>query len=431
MQYQGNRAKLVISIIFDGNQYVLLSDLMAMKRLIFVALLAWLCLDGSGQEATRWRGPSGNGIYPDNGLLRKWPAAGPEILWTFHELGQGHSSAVADHGYIYTTGMINGTGFIFKFTRDGDLVYKKPYGSEFTTSWYGTRGSPVIVGDKIYLLSGMGKLTCLNNRNGQILWSKDLFKDLDGRNIQWGVNETPVIDGEIIYVTPGGRNNNVVALNRHSGKLIWSSRAKGQLSAYCTPLLFEHNGRKILATHTASHLVGLDANTGRMLWSLVQPNTYSVHANTPIYHQGELFYFSGYGQGGAKLKLSRDGSSVSKAWTTKTLDSRMGGAILLDGYLYGSGDNNREWRCLDWKTGKETYSSMAIGKGAVIAADGMLFCYSERGELALVKADPSSFQVLSTTRVTHGSEQHWAHPMIDQGVLYLRHGKSLVAYKIK
>jgi outer membrane protein assembly factor BamB len=289
----------------------------------------------------------------------------------------------------------------------------------------------VIVGDRVYLVTGHGKLICLNEENGEILWSKELFKEFDGSNIQWGMNETPVVDGDLIYATPGGRRNNVVALNRLNGNLVWTSPGKGELSAYCTPLLFEHNGRKILATHTSSHLIGLDAATGKLLWSHRHPNQWSVHPNTPIYHQGELFYFSGYGQGGGKLKLSEDGNSVSKVWFNNKMDSRMGGAVLVDGHIYLSGDVNRQWRCVDWDTGKESYSSSEIAKGAVIYADGMLYCYSERGELALVKADPSGFQVVSQTRVNLGSEQHWAHPVIYDGVLYVRHGKALIAYKVK
>ena len=109
----------------------------------------------------------------------------------------------------------------------------------------------------------------------------------------------------------------------------------------------------------------------------------------------------------------------------------MGGAVLLDGYIYTSGDMNREWRCLDWESGKEMYASTDIGKGVVIYADGMLYCYSEKGELALVKPDPSGFNVVSKTKVTLGSEQHWAHPAIYDGVLYVRHGQALISYKIK
>jgi len=402
-----------------------------MVKVISILLAAVIFLNIQAQEPTRWRGPSANGIYPETGLLKQWPAGGPEILWSYEQLGQGHSSAAVVNGFVYTTGMIDGTGFLFKFDLNGKLIYRKPYGPEFTESWYGTRGTPVVVGGKIYLESGLGKLVCINDSDGEILWSKELFSVFDGKNISWGVNETPVIDGDIIYVTPGGRKNNVVALNRHSGKLIWSSAGKGELSAYCTPLLFNHNGRKMLATHSASHIMGLDAATGKLLWSQYQPNTYSVHANTPIYHDGELYYFSGYGQGGGKLKLSKDGSSVSRGWFKNINDSRMGGAVLVDGYLYGSGDVSRQWRCLEWENGKEMYVADTIARGAVIYAEGMLYCYSERGELALVKADPSEFLLISKTRVALGSEQHWAHPMIHDGVLYVRHGRALIAYRVK
>lgn len=401
-----------------------------MKRLISFAALIWLVSWSVAQVPTRWRGPSGNGIYEESGLLKEWPAEGPEVLWTFEQLGQGHSSAVADQGFLFTSGMIEGTGYLFKFKLDGELIWKKPYGPEYSQSWYGTRGSPVIVGDKIYLESGHGKLVCLQNSDGKILWSRELFEDFDGSNTQWGVNETPVVDGDVIYATPGGKNNNVVALDRHSGELIWTSKGRGELSAYCTPLLFEHKGRKILATHTASSFIGLDAKSGEVLWSQRQTNEWSVHANTPIYHDGSLLYFSGYGRGGGLLKLSPDGNSVSQTWFVDSLDSRMGGAVLVDGYIYSSGDKYREWRCKEWKTGKEMFASSALGKGAVIFADGMLYCYSERGELALVKADPSGFKVISKTRVTHGSEQHWAHPMIHEGVLYVRHGQALIAYNV-
>ena len=402
-----------------------------MNRLICVLLVTCTGTGIMAQLPTRWRGTTGDGIYRESGLLKEWPANGPEILWSFKELGQGHSSAIVDGGFIYTSGMIGGTGYLFKFGMDGSLVYRKPYGPEFTESWYGTRGTPVIVGDRVYLASGHGKLVCFSSGTGKILWSKDLFRDFDGKNIQWGFNETPVVDGDLIYVTPGGRNNNVVALDRFTGDLVWSSRGLGELSAYCTPLLFEHNGRKILATHTASHLRGLDAATGKLLWSRHQPNQWSVHANTPLYHEGALFYFSGYGQGGGLLKLNDDGSSVTPGWFMKELDSRMGGAVLVDGHLYSSGDNSREWRCVEWTTGKEKYASSEVGKGVVIFADGMLYCYSDRGELALVEATPDGFNVLSKTRVTLGSEQHWAHPMIHDGVLYVRHGQALIAYKVK
>ena len=403
-----------------------------MKKVIFSSLLgAMIALSCTAQEPTRWRGPNLNGIYPESGLMDSWPASGPEIIWSFEELGQGHSSAAADNSNIYTAGMIDETGYLFKFDLTGRLLNKYAYGPEYTQSFYGTRGTPVIVGDLAYIVSGFGKLVCMDHSTGKTIWSKDMVKDFGGEVIKWGYNETPVVDGDKLYCTPGGKTDNVVALDRHSGELIWSCKGKGELSAYCTPLLFEHNGRKILATHTASHLLGIDAETGKLLWSHSQPNKWSVHANTPIYSGGELLYFSGYGQGGGVLKLDQNGESVSEVWFSKDFDSRIGGAVLVDGYIYGSGDNSRTWKAVDWKTGKAKYESSEIAKGTLIFADGKLYCYSEKGELALVKADPEKFELAGNTKVTLGSEQHWAHPMISNGVLYIRHGKALVAYKIK
>ncbi|MCK5692692.1 MAG: PQQ-like beta-propeller repeat protein [Bacteroidales bacterium] len=401
-----------------------------MKRLIAIIAICTLLSDGFTQEPTIWRGPSRDGHYPETGLLKQWPAGGPEIIWSLTDLGQGHSSAIVDQGFVYTTGMISDMGYLFKLDQKGKLVYKIEYGPEFTESFYGTRGTPTIVGDKIYLLSGLGKLYCFDNETGDILWTKDLFKDFDGSIIQWGMNETPVVDGKVLYITPGGKKNNLVALNRHTGDLIWSSPGNGELTAYCTPLLFEHNGRKLLATHSESHLMGFDATTGKMLWKQHQPNEWSVHPNTPIYHEGGIFYLSGYGQGGGMLELSPDGNSAKLKWKHKNMDSRMGGAVLVNGYVYGSGDS-RLWSCYDWQTGEEKYTSQEIGHGVVIYADGMLYCYSQRGELALVTPDPTGFKVVSKTKVALGTEQHWAHPVIYDGILYVRHGRALIAYKVK
>ena len=194
--------------------------------------------------------------------------------------------------------------------------------------------------------------------------------------------------------------------------------------------MFTHNGRKLLATHTESHLMCIDPKNGEVLWTYNHPNKWSVHANTPIYHDGDIFLFSGYGKGSAKLSLSADGSSADVAWTS-VFDNRIGGAVLIDGYIYGSGDRERAWRCIDWETGKDMWTNEDIGKGVTIAADGKLFGYSDRGEFVLVKATPDKFDLAGKTRVREGSEQHWAHPVIHDGVLYLRHGNAMIAYKVK
>jgi outer membrane protein assembly factor BamB len=398
----------------------------------FYALVGLLLISNCllAQEPTVWRG-EGNGIYNETGLMKEWPANGPEILWTFEGLGEGHSSPVFANGLIYISSMLDGNGFIFVLNQDGSLKWKTNYGKEFAESYPGARSSVVVAGDLMYMYTGYGELICMDSNTGDKKWSKKAFEDFDGENIRWGVTETVVVDGDLVYVTPGGKKNNVVALNRFTGETVWSSPGKGELSAYCTPLMIELPSRKLLVTHTADHIIGLDAKTGKLLWDHPHTNRWQVHPNTPIFYEGDLFCFSGYGQGGVKLNMNADGSSVEKAWFKQELDSRMGGMVVVDGYIYGSGDKAREWRCVNWDTGEETYVDKTIGKGVTIYADGMLYCYSDRGELALVEANPQEFKVISQTKVELGTAQHWAHPVINNGRLFVRHGDALIVYKIK
>ncbi len=404
---------------------------MILRTIILYSILLLSCTFISAQTPSKWRGPNGNGVYNETGLLKKWPAGGPQIIWHFDKLGIGHSSPVIDNNLIYLSGMEGTTGYIYVLTTDGKLKWKAPYGTEFSESYPGARSTPVIAGDLLYMYSGLGELVCMSTVDGKINWKKNILKEFDAENIRWGVTETVLIDGDIVYVTPGGKKNNVVALNRKTGNLVWSSPAKGTLSAYCTPLLINLPARKLLVTMVEGNIIGLDAANGKMLWSYPHTNKYEIHPNTPIYHDGGLFCFSGYGQGGVKLELSADGSSVKKAWFSEKLDSRIGGMVLVNGYLYGSGDTGREWRCVDWKTGAEKYADKTIAKGTIIYADGMLYCYSERGELALVEATPAGFKIAGQTKVELGTDQHWAHPVIADGKLYIRHGNTLIAYKIK
>ncbi len=382
------------------------------------------------QEPTRWRGPEGNGIYPENNLLKEWPADGPEILWSYNELGEGHSSPVISNGKIYVSGMEGQTGFIYIFDLQGNFEDKFKYGREFDESYPGSRSSPTVVGDLLYIMNGYGELFCYDLNSKTLKWDKKLHSGFDGKNIRWGVTETLVVDGNKIYCTPGGKKNNVVALNRMTGKLMWSCPGEGELSAYCTPIMIDHGDTRLLVTHTASHVLGIDRNTGVLLWSQNQPNQWSVHANTPIYADDAIFYFSGYGQGGGKLKLNANGQNITQEWFETKADSRMGGAVYIDGFIYSSGDKFRDWFCIDFQTGEMKWSSGDVGKGVIIAADEMLILYSERGELALAEASPEGFNLKGKTRVTLGSAQHWSHPVIHDGVLYVRHGSAIIAYKI-
>jgi len=397
---------------------------------LFVILSICLLVVSNAQEATKWRGNNSSGVYTADKLLASWPAEGPQIVWSANGFGLGYSSPAFANNKIYLNGMADGQAVLFVLDQNGKLLQQFKYGKEFDASYPGTRSTPTIAGDLAYMLTGNGLLTCLNLTTGKPVWEKDFLTQMDGSNITWGYTESLLIDGDKLFCTPGGKVNNVMALNRMTGETIWNCAGLGELSAYCSPLLIKLATRQLLVTHTANHVLGIDAGTGKLLWNSEHPNAWAVHPNTPIYSDGGLFVFSGYGQGGEKLKLSTDGSSITKEWEIKSFDSRIGGAVLIDGYLYGSGDNGRSWQCIDWKSGAQKYSSTDVAKGVTIAVNKKLIGYSEKGELFMADADPSAFKVISKTKVTLGSEQHWAQPVVNNGILYVRHGNTLIAYKI-
>ena len=244
--------------------------------------------------------------------------------------------------------------------------------------------------------------------------------------------EAPAINGNKVYFTPGGDSISMVALNTETGATIWKSKATSEQTAYCSPLLFEHNSKKYIVTSFTDNIECFDAETGTFLWKISQKNRYSIHPNTPIYKDGCVYSISGYKTGGVMIKLSDDGKTATEIWRNESMDNQIGGAVWLDKYIVSSGhENDREWQALDAQTGKVTFKTDSLGKGAVVYADGLYYCYADNGVLGILELKDNGFSVKSKFRITLGSDQHWAHPVIDKGIMYIRHGNTLMAYSIK
>jgi len=383
-------------------------------------------------EFSQWRGPDRDGKYPDKNLLKQWPSQGPDLIWTVTDLGEGYSSPAVTSRGIYLTGMIDGTGILFAIDLNGKELWRTSYGPEWQDGHDGARTTPTIVGDKIYIMSGNGKVVCLNTADGGIVWEVDLIQSFNARNLKWGMTESLLVDGDRLFCTPGGSKAMMVILDRFSGKTIKIIQGNGEKSGYASPTIITHNEKRIILTMTGRSLVGLNAESGDYLWRQEHKTKYDINPNTPIYHQGYIYAVSGYGTGGQLVKLGPDGKNVQQIWSDKTLDSQMGATVLLDDYIYGSGHKNKGWHCIEWKTGKVKYTAKDLGnKGNIIFAEGLLYCYSENGDVGLVKPSPEKFNVISSFEITKGSGPHWAHPVIESGKLYIRHGDVLQVYDIK
>ena len=230
-----------------------------------------------------------------------------------------------------------------------------------------------------------------------------------------------------------------MALNRFTGKLIWSNKGFGERSAYNSPKLIELPSRKILVTFSAYHLMGFDTRTGILLWSQEQdnykpekrlPGNGDTHSNTVLYEKGFIYYTAGDGNCSVKLKLSDDGTKITQIWRNTRFDSFMGGVVKIGDYIYGSGTVKADLRALNANNGVLT-DSVRIGSGAIIGADNMLYYYTQKGDMMLLSYNQGKIEKVSSFRIKEGTLQHFSHPVIHNGVLYQRHGNTIMAFNIK
>lgn len=411
---------------------------MNLKRLLFFVCLPVIIFEITDASAqSQWRGPNRDGIYPETKLMKEWPAEGPQMLWSFEGLGTGQGSVVVANEIVFVSGIpdtLNSDGYLFAFNTKGKLLWKKNYGKDWTGIFPGARSTPIVVDDLVYVESGNGNVYCLNAKNGESVWNVDFFKDFQADSIQFGFSESLLVDGDKLYCTPGGKTKNMVALNRFTGKKIWASAAYGEPATYCSPIVFNHNGQRMLANLTSTSIIGLDADNGEMYWRIHQFQDNKIHGNTPVYSNGNLFVSSASrkdSSGLVSIKLSPDGKKAEIAWRNKEFINLMGGFVLKDGFIYGGAYLQPKWFCIDSQTGLTKYIAKELGGGPVIYADGLFYCYAEKdGEMALAEGTPEQFRIISKFKVPLGTAQHWAHPVIADGKLYIRHNNALMVYDI-
>ncbi len=205
---------------------------------------------------------------------------------------------------------------------------------------------------------------------------------------------------------------------------VFAPRAADVLTRFAKP-----KGNRLLITMVEKSVVCLDIETGKLIWQIPYPTKYDISAVSPVYKNGMLYTTTSYGYGGVGFAMSDNCTKWKKKWTDKTLDCHHGSVINIGNDIYGS--SGREWVCLDIVSGKVKYTERLVGKGSVIYVDGLFYCYGEKGMLALVKAGANGFEEISSFKIELGNDKHWAHPVVSDGVLYMRHGDTIMAFDIK
>jgi len=402
-----------------------------MKIIILALPILLLIVSCARQpEIAQWGGPQRDGRYPGKDLLKQWTAEGPKLLWIDATVGDGYGSPVVTNDALFVTGATDSTGYLYSFNLKGKLRWKVAYGPEWAINFPGSRSAPTVVDDLIYVSSGKGEIGCFNRKDGSKVWSNNIFSNLHGKNTVFGYSESLLVKDQMVYCTPGGADTNVVALNRFTGEMIWKCKGMGQVSAFCSPRIIQQGKHNILLTFSELSMLGIDADNGKLLFTHKQDTLGNVHSNAPIYDKGYIYYVAGDGNRTVKLKLSDDGESITEVWRCKPFDNIMGGVVQIDNQLIATGHRKQELMSLDMESGKVT-QQLKIGRGATILADGMIYMYDEKGTVHLVDPGGAELKEVSTFKVTKGTKEHFSHPVIANGILYIRHGKSLMAYNIK
>ncbi|PLX25385.1 MAG: hypothetical protein C0599_00715, partial [Salinivirgaceae bacterium] len=350
-----------------------------MKNLfIFIIALLMVYSCDNQTEFSQWRGVNRDGIYNETNLLKSWPENGPTLLWETEEIGNGYGSPTIAGNTLYIQGEIDSIGYLFAFDLKGKLQWKVPYGKEWTKTFQGSRACPTVVDDLIYISSGMGSLSCFNRNDQKKLWSVDLKDDFNGKYTMHGHSEAPLIDGDKVFLVPGGDEHNVVALDRFTGKLLWSCKALRERPGYNAPYMIRLEKRHVLVTFTAYALLGIDANDGTLLWTHIQNNIPvekhklgmgDTHSNTVLYDSGYIYYVAGDGNCGVKLKLSDDGTEITEVWRNSSVDDYMGGFVKLGNYIYTGTTQMRSLVSVDAEDGS-IIDTLKIGPGNTNCSDG-------------------------------------------------------------
>ena len=422
---------------------------MPTKTLISALSWAILLSFASAADWPQWQGPDRNAVSKEGGLLKEWTKDGPPLAWKIKGLGGGDSAPSIAAGRIFGMGNRGDDEVIWALSeKDGKELWVTRLGPAFKQSWpQGKEGpgcTPTVDGELLYLEGLAGDVTCLQVKDGKILWQRSLQKDFGGSLPTWSFRESPLVDGDKLICTPGGEDATLVALEKLTGKTIWKSQVPGNpKAAYASAIAIELEGQRMYVQFTQKGLVGVAASDGKFLWRYDRAaNSHGIICSTPIYHDGLVFASSAYGAGGGLVKLSKDANGGVKAeevYFSKKMQNHHGGMIVFDGCLYGANGGNEGGAlvCLDFQTGNVLWderdsAERRAPKGSLALADGRLYYRTEKGTALLIEPNPKQYVERGRFDQPDRSNQPaWAHPVIANGKLYLRDQDLLLCYDVK
>jgi outer membrane protein assembly factor BamB len=410
----------------------------ALAALALVVILgSSAALVASEFDWPQWLGTARDGKSKEAGLLKSWPKEGPPLAWKATGLGEGFSTPSIANGRIFTMSNREKVEYVLCLEeKDGKETWASATGPSGGGGGYpGPRSTPTVDGELLYALGCRGILVCLKAADGQEVWRKDIRKEFGGQVGGWDYSESPLVDGEKLVVTPGGKKAALAALNKKTGETLWTCPIPEAGNAeYSSVIAADVEGTRQYIQFLKKGVVGVAAADGRFLWRYDKPANGTANCSTPLFADGHVFAASAYGNGGGLAKVTKDGDGfkAEEVYFTKMMRNHHGGMVLIDGFLYGSDEGSLV--CLDFKTGQVKWAERAPGKGSILFADGRLYYRNEgkKGTLFLVEANPEKYvEEGRFDQPDRSGREAWPHPVIANGRLYVRDQDLLLCYDVK
>lgn len=403
-------------------------------------------------KITDWpefHGPRRDSICREQGLLKEWPEGGPKLLWTLNGLGRGYSTLAIANGKFFTMGDRPTSEeaeeqFVIAYDLEThDELWASPVGPPHSDG--GPRCTPTVDGEVLYALGTDGNLVCLEVESGKERWRRSFAEDFQGKVMSvWKFSESPLVDSDRLICTPGGPEAMMVALDKHTGKVIWKCAVPelGEKGAdgcgYSSAVVAEICGVRQYVQLIGRGVIGVEAATGKFLWGYNAVANNVANITSPVVRGDYVFASTAYNTGSALLKIipAGDAFHAEEVYFASSRDfqNHHGGIVLLGDYIYGGhGPNRGDPRCLELGSGKIVWKERApaAGSAAVLYADGHLIFRYDRGPVYLIEATPDEFRVKGHFDPIKGEGPAWAHPVIHNGRLYLRHADVLACYDLR
>jgi outer membrane protein assembly factor BamB len=404
------------------------------------AVFAAFVLSAIAADWPQWRGPERTGVSKETGLLQDWPKDGPKLRWKANDIGTGYSTPIVVAGRAYLQSTRGDTEYCLALEeKSGKQIWSEAIGGVGKNQgpqYPGTRATPTFNEGRLYCLASDGELSCRNASDGKEIWRKNIAKEFGGKVGFWAYSESVLVDGDNLVCTPGGETAGVAAFSKKNGEVVWTSQLpEGDVADYASIMAVEGGGHKQYIGFLRKGVVGVDAATGKCLWRFTKtadmPGTPTgANIMTPVV-LGNRIFTSGSRSGGALVELIPDGDGVAtkEVYFDKALNPSIGGAVLVDGYLYGS--SGATIFCAEFATGKVKWKERSVGQASLCYADHRIYARGFDTEVALIEATPEAYREHGRFAPPDRSKvKAWPHPIVANGGMYLRDQDVLQCYEV-